>query len=120
LKVRVSSQRGHRAFSVRGKALAPDVLEAGFVVGELAQELQQVTRRFRGRGASRIEAVNRGTCLLLVGKSASEVAAFDALAFPLSMRVFAGQSDSKHYARWDSNPRPPTHDGGALSTELRA
>lgn len=48
--------------AVRGEALAPDVLEASFVVGELAHELQQVARRFRGRGASRIEAVNRGHC----------------------------------------------------------
>jgi len=72
-----------RVLPVRGETLTPDVPQARLIVGPLAHELHERTRRFRGSCADRVTAVNRGHLALLVGKSASRGATCGALAFSL-------------------------------------
>src|SRR6266540_4773536 len=78
-------------FPVRRMAGAPEPFQAGVVVGELAHELHEGARRFRGTSASRLETVNWGHQTLLVGKKA--VRALTRAAFALSKPNLSGQSD---------------------------
>src|SRR5205085_12175195 len=76
---------------VLGVAGTPEPFQAGVVVGELAHELHERERGFRGFTASRLATVNRGHLSLLVGKKASRVAACG--AFALSKPNLQGRSD---------------------------
>src|SRR5439155_15981139 len=60
--------------------LAPDVPKAGLIVGKLAHELHERERRFRGKCADRVTAVNGGHLSLLVGKNARRGATWRAFA----------------------------------------
>src|SRR6266545_6470208 len=77
-------------FPVWRVAGAPEPFQAGFVVGELAHELHEGARRFRGTSASRLEAVNWGHWSLLVGKRA--VRALTRAAFALSKPNISDQT----------------------------